>query len=628
MCGINGIAGLEDKNLVKAMSDIVTHRGPDDSGYYTNKGISLGHRRLSIIDLSEKGRQPIFNDEGNLVIVYNGEIYNYKELRAELENSGIKFNTNTDTEVVLKLFELYGPQSLHKLNGMFAIAIWDDTNKKLFLARDRIGIKPLHYSIIGDKLYFASEIKSLLVVPEVKRQLNNQALYNFLNVNYTLGEETFFHGIKRLRPGHYLEFREGRVNITKYWDVNTSLTNYSETTYVDKVRKLLETSVKRRMISDVPVGAFLSGGIDSATIVGLMSQIVDQPLKTYSVGFNEPWDELNDARKISEKFGTDHHELNVESNELKKHYVNAIWHMDIPQRNIIPTMLISKLAKEKVTVVLSGLGGDELFGGYRRHKWINSRSRLNRMIPKLIQTKAISKMEKLLPRHSEYRRLLKYMSTLHDNLSNYTVISPQVMFDDDQQNLLTNDFRNSVNKIENQISSFVGKSKDHFHNMLELELKTYLTDDLLERLDRLTMAASVEGRVPFLDHELVEYSFTIPRKFKIKNNTGKYVLQQAMKDLLPKNVFQKKKQGFNMNNYYWYKGELKDIIAQLLDKEKLTNTPFKHEYINSILTKKPDPKYFWQYAQLWNLAAYKLWDKMYIEPDTFEKPKEIDYYLK
>ncbi|MBI1970845.1 asparagine synthase (glutamine-hydrolyzing) [Candidatus Woesearchaeota archaeon] len=628
MCGINGVVGLSDKGLIKQMNKVVTHRGPDDEGFYLDKNIMLGHRRLSIIDLSEKGRQPIHDEHEDNHIIFNGEIYNYEALRNQLKKSH-NFTTNTDTEVIVHAYEEWGIDCVKKFIGMFVFAIWNSRKKELFLARDRLGIKPLHYALTnGGVFLFASEIKSILQYEEVKPQLNGQALYNFLNINYTPGEQTFFKGIKRLRPGHTLLYKNGKISIQKYWDISVNITNHPDEYYIDMLRELLLTSVERRLISDVPFGAYLSGGMDSSTVVGMMSQLVGEPIKTYTVGFNEPWDELEDARRISEHFGTDHHELVVESKDMEKEYPKAIWHMDMPQRNIIPTIMVSRLAKKKVTVMQNGLGGDELFAGYRRHKWLVAAPNVSKWVPPILKKNVLEPLSRQQALPFDVRRGLKYLATAGEYEKNYVVLAPQVIFDEDLEQLAP-DLASEATPIQDVVKPFFDPAFKHdfFNQALVMELKSYLCDDLLDRFDRVSMAASIEGRVPFLDHEVVEFSFTMPNHMKVRNNEGKYVLRQAIKELVPKEVLQKKKQGFNMNNYYWYNGYLGDLARQLLTKENLRESPLRYDYLQKIMQRRTSPRLFWEYAQVWNAVAIEIWRKMYLEGDLRKPRFDMKYYL-
>lgn len=366
MCGICGIVGADEKEILKKMSETIIHRGPDDYGYYSDTSVSLANRRLSIIDLST-GKQPIHNEDETIWITYNGEIFNFVELKKDLEKKGHKFYTNTDTETIVHLYEEYGERCAEKLRGMFAFAIWDSKKKKIVLVRDRLGIKPLYYTLLNGKLIFGSEIKTILTYPEVKRKINEDAIYHFLSIGFFLDPETIFHGINQLLPGHILTFQNGKISFKKYWDINVKIEIRSEEYFKKKLLEIMEDSVRLRMISDVPLGLFLSGGVDSTATLALMKRYSDEPIKTFTIGFGKESDEIKDARTVSDYFGTDHTEVIHDGKNILEAFPKIIWHFDEPMRITTPIYFLSQAAKKKVTVALQGLGSDELFGGYRRH---------------------------------------------------------------------------------------------------------------------------------------------------------------------------------------------------------------------------------------------------------------------
>lgn len=631
MCGINGFVGGEFGDLLKKMNDAVIHRGPDDHGEYHDTGIALGHRRLSILDLSERGRNPMFTDDQSACIVLNGEIYNFKDVRTELEKKGHRFKSETDTEAVLYAYKEWGEEFLSHLRGMFGLAIWDIEKKRLILARDRIGIKPLHYSIVGDTLLFASEQKSLLQYEKVNRAVHRQAVYNFLNINYTPGNDTFFAGIKRIPAGHMLIYDKSTgikgIRFKKYWDIPVNIQQISDADAIKQLNLHLTRSISEHLMSDVPFGAYLSGGVDSSAIVGYMSRLVDEPIKTYSVGFDEPWDELGEARRIAEHFGCDHHELIVTSKDMRKHYAKAIWHMDAPQRNIIPSMLISKLAKKKVTVMQNGLGGDEIFAGYRRHKYLLRSERIGKILPKALREHVFANLSRIVPSSLEIKRGLRYLATSGEKEKNYIVIAPQVVYPEDLDKSVAGAMLHGLTPMEDVVRPYFRDDVDFFNQALIMEIKSYLTDDLLDRFDRLGMSASIEGRVPFLDHDLIEFAFTLESNLKLRNNQGKWLLKQTVKDMLPAGVINNKKQGFNMNNYHWFKGEFGDIAKQILVGSGTTRSGyFNKEYFTKILNRKMTPRYVWHYAHAWNAAAFEIWHKMYIE-DAPEDLSKVSFDL-
>ncbi|MFC1729983.1 asparagine synthase (glutamine-hydrolyzing) [candidate division KSB1 bacterium] len=641
MCGINGFTGFEDKKLLKSMNDIVPYRGPDDFGYFSDKDVSLGHRRLSILDLSKKGHQPMSNKNGDVWIAYNGEVYNFMEIRKELEAKGYRFTSNTDTEVIIYAYEEYGEKCLEKFNGMFAFAIYDTRKvkgkkqEKLFLARDRLGIKPLHYTFVDKNLVFASEIKSLLQYEKVKREVNLNALHKFINFNYIFGGETLFKNIYKLNPGHYMiyDLKTKKHSIKQYWDLKIEKTNKPEQFYLKAIKRGLSDSIKRRLVSDVPIGLFLSGGIDSTSLLALMSEFkeVEKPIKTYAVGFNEPWDELATAKKVSEMFNTDHKEIFVESDALE-HSPQFIWTMDTPKTNISPSYYISKLARQSVTVALTGLGGDELFAGYRRHKYYYHQKTFSTLMPKSLSYPFFSSMSKMA-KSNYWKRGMLYLANVHDKEKTYTIAVPLLVYDDERKILYGKALKDALKqgKIQNFKDMlkpyFKEKGVDYYNQTLKMEIKTYLNDDLLEKMDRLSMANSIEARVPFLDHNFVEFAFSIPnkyRRFKLGSKAGKYLLVKAMKNKVPDFVLKKKKTGFNMSPYYWFKAHLKEHLSSVLTKESVNRRGFfNYNYIEKILKTKPSPNLYYQYQTLWNMMAFEIWHQMYIDADIegLRKPK-------
>ncbi|MFO8015579.1 MAG: asparagine synthase (glutamine-hydrolyzing) [Candidatus Woesearchaeota archaeon] len=642
MCGIVGIGGLEDKKLAGHMTRALSHRGPDDSGYFFDRNLSLGHRRLSIIDLSKKGRQPMSNENNDVWVVYNGEIYNFRELREELEEKGHKFRSDTDTEVIIHAYEQWGEKCLERFNGMFAFAIYDNRKTKgkkqhkLFLARDRLGIKPLHYAFAGGKIFFASEIKSLLQCEDIKREVNPNALHKFLNFNYIFGGETLFKGISKLEPGHYMTYdiQSGAHSIQRYWDLKADKTSHPESYYLQKLREGLKDSVRKRLVSDVPLGVFLSGGIDSSSVLALMSECdeAEKPIRTYAVGFNEPWDELKDAKRVSEAFGTDHEEIYVESDVLK-HYPEFIWHMDTPKTNISPQFYISKLARQSVTVALTGLGGDELFAGYRRHKYYYHQKALSALIPSFLGKPVFSALSRTA-RSNYLKRGMLYLAKVHDKGHTYTIAAPLLIYDDERKELYSENLKKAGLQSFGEMLKpyFSGKGSEgmnYYNQTLKMEIRTYLNDDLLERMDRMSMAHGLEARVPFLDHRFVEFAFSLPdkhRKFSMGSRAGKQMLSKAMKGKIPDFVFRKKKAGFNMSPYYWFKAGMKDHLKEILAPGRIKERGyFNYRYIEKILSRKPSPNLYYHYQTLWNMMAFEIWHQMYIDADrkSILKPKKL-----
>jgi len=626
MCGICGIYDLNslsvDKNTLKQMCSVITHRGPDDIGLFLDDNIGLGMRRLRIIDI-EGGHQPVHNEDESVWIVFNGEIYNYRELRASLEQKGHIFYTHSDTEVIVHLYEEFGDKCLNELNGMFAFAIWDSRKNRVFLARDRIGIKPLHYIISNGKLIFGSEIKSILEVETVKREVNLNALHQFIGFEYVPAPDTMFKGIKKLLPGHMLIFEKGKCTIRKYWDLEFSTPeNQSVEFYSAKIYDLLKKSVERRLVSDVPIGAFLSGGIDSSAIVGLMSDLVDQPVKTFSIGFeDQSYNELKYARIVADYFGTEHHEEIIRPDAVQM-VDKIIKHLDEPfaDVSVFPTYMVSELAKKHVTVVLSGDGGDELFAGYDWYK-ASKLDRYYRKIPQKIRHNVISKTIQQLPISRQKKGAANMLKRFVEG-SSLPVAGRHVRWQYFTTNAERNElFSNKFNEISYFLRDFdcvdkyysMNNASDELSKEQFIDVKMYLPDDILVKVDRMSMANSLEARVPFLDHNLAEFSATIPQHLKLHGITTKYILKRAMSDLLPKEIIHRQKQGFSIPMKNWLRDELLNMMLDLLSKERIEEKGyFNYEYVNKIVQQHLDGKRN-NAHQLWMLMTFELWHENYID---------------
>lgn len=582
MCGICGFIGFEDKTLIKKMYDSLSHRGPDDHGTFFGDGITLGHRRLSIIDL-EGGHQPIHNENEDIWIVYNGEIYNHLELRKCLEKQRHKFYTSSDTEVIVHAYEEFGDRFVEKLDGIFAFALWDGKLKRLVLARDRLGVKPLYYLKINDKFLFASEIKSILEYEEVNRELNFAVLPHLFTYRSTPSSETVFKGIKKIPPGHTLTLSNGTITINRYWDINShTVVGGSEKNILKSFKILFEDAVKKRMISDVPLGAYLSGGVDSSSVVAIASRFTEMPIDTFAVGFGASTDEFEFAQEVAECFETNHHELMVQPNDISKILPQIIWHLDEPIADpaTIPTYLMSELTKKYVTVVLTGEGADELFAGYPKYKLFT-------------------------PYFGGIPRSWRY------NLFRYS--PPSNTFNDiEKDKLMSNEIYTSV-----KLNQKVNHKNLNLNNLLLSDITHQLPNYLLMKVDKMTMAHGLEARVPFLDHKLVEFSCSIPANLKIKGFTGKYIIRKAMSDVLPKNITNRSKKGFPMPLNSWLAGDLKELMVQTLSDSIILKRYFNERYIGKIIkgceksinpiTKKRCTD------QAWHLLVFALWYEIYIE---------------
>lgn len=643
MCGIIGMYGENDKQLLKKMCDILSHRGPDSYGHYIDNDIMLGHRRLSILDLSKNGKQPMSNKEGTIWITYNGEIYNYLELKNDLEKRGEKrvydFKSKTDTEVLIYAYQEYGIDFLKKLDGMFAFGIWDSEKKKLILARDNLGIKPLYYAFVSNGIIFASEIKSLLLHPEIKREINKEAINFFLHLDYYPGEKTFFNGIYQLLPGHYLTFekdkKNGRTKTEKrqFWDVhdaNVGIKRYSEQYYLEKYQNILNKTIKDQMISDVPLGAYLSGGIDSTTVVAEMSRLSEQPIKTFSIGFGMDDDELYDARSVAETFGTEHNEMIIKDTSLKM-LPKMIWNMDEPKREPIQEYFIAEFARKKVKVALSGIGGDELFAGYIRHRYAAKSEMLKRIVPSSL-SKLTYPLYTISGKKSLIKRGLLYINTLNDETKNYLSFAPRQVYDEEIPQLMK--FEKDSKNIEEHYKKLLNKPNpqkvSYLDRVLYAELKTYLPSHLFTLNDRQSMANSLECRVPISGKNLVEFAFSLPQDMKIRGNIGKYIMRKHLQDNVPRSILEKRKQGFRVNPKKWLGGELGEYAKQILTKERIEkDCLFKWDYVERLLREKHKinlgkSQYFGQdfhIQQLWNLLAYHLWEDIYFKNGNSIKSK-------
>jgi len=638
MCGIVGKYSFKQipvsNDLLHDMCDVIVHRGPDDEGYYINGNIGLGMRRLSIIDL-QTGNQPIHNESKEIWIIYNGETYNSPELRAELERKGHKFYTRSDTEVIVHCYEEYGDECVSKLNGMFAFAIWDERRRRLLLARDRLGIKPLFYTVSDGSLLFASEIKSILQDRTVKREVNLHALHSFLSLNYIPHPETIFKGFYKLPPGHILTCeRDGEVKIREYWDVKFGMDGKgevkSEEEYAEELREKLKESVRLRLLSDVPLGVLLSGGIDSSSIAALMSILVDEPIKTFSIGFEEKsFNELEYARIVAKMYGTDHHEMIVKPNAVEL-LPKLVWHFDEPfaDSSAIPTYLVSKMAREHVTVVLSGEGGDEVFAGYETYAAYQA-AELYSKIPRLIRKKLIRPIVHSLPTSTK-KVSFDYKAKIFVDGDDY---SPErrhywwkLIFSEDAKKQLYSQEMLSGNVFEDSFGEFANyfdktDAVDMLNKILYVDTKVYLANDILVKSDRSSMANSLELRVPMLDHNVVEFAASLPPELKLKGFKKKYILKKAMEPLLPKKILYRKKKGFSIPAPSWLRNELKEMVLDVLSPAELKRTGyFNPDYVNQLLKQhfnlvKDNSR------PIWGLLTFMLWHRTFMEQTELKGPR-------
>jgi len=637
MCGISGIclssrrtSNVNEAVLVR-MRDVLQHRGPDDAGLFIEGLVGLAHRRLSIVDLAT-GHQPMGNEDGSLQIVYNGEIYNHADHRHGLEARGHVFATRSDTETILHLYEEHGSRCVEHLRGMFAFAIWDRRRKELFIARDRLGVKPLYYVHTDDgSLFFASEIKALLAANSLRPELNLAALPDHFANHATCDDTTLFAGVRRLSPGHTLLWKDGKVDTDCYWDVRpggaAENSSRSAAEYTNEWRELFQTSVKLRLMSDVPLGMFLSGGIDSSAIAGVMSQMVTEPIKTFSVAFNVPEaNELEYARLVAQAFGTDHHEILVEPSDFAAALPHLIWHEDEPLAHSASVALyfVSQLAQRYVKVVLTGEGSDELLAGYYRYRttllnlslgrvyYRYSTDRIRRLVRGAASGLATGSLQRKLPRTFLWRT--PDVDALY--FDNFAVF-PRHM----QQDLFSKGLRDQLERV----NPYAGMrhcfdahpSASLLQRLLYADLKTYL-HELLMKQDQMSMAASIESRVPFLDHKLVEFSTALPDRLKMRGWTTKWVLREAMKGLLPESILKRRKMGFPVPLGRWFRDAFRPLLDEFVVGERtvargLFQPDFLHRLVQEHAAGTADHT-----ERLWALLNFEMWQRHFIDGEPLQ----------
>lgn len=629
MCGITGYFKSDDRllskdSLIKATNSI-RHRGPDDAGYYENENVGLGHRRLSIIDLSSAGHQPMTSANGRYIIAYNGEIYNYLQLKQELQSNGFQFRSQSDTEVVVNGFEYWGSSIFEKLNGIFAISIWDQAEKKLILARDRMGVKPLYYWHENDLLLFGSEIKTILSYDIVKRKINLQSFHEFLYYGYALGENTMFSGIKMILPGQYLEISKDKVITKEFWSIKNiktiSQNGIIESMAISQTKSLLESAVSRQLVSDVPVGVFLSGGIDSSAITAFASKHYAGKLKSYSAGFDFDGghNELPLASKIAKKFGTQHHELMIQGKDISDIIKKMIYHHDEPFSDAanIPLYLMTQHVKNDCKVVLQGDGGDELFAGYPRYHIMSKYNQYKfifttlNAVKSLIPSKYVrNKTERFYPLFKNDQSKIRFAKFLTEEREG---IPEQLFIENIQKNFLqTNPF-----KRYEEVSKELDFLSDNVQKLLWLDTKIILPDQFLEKVDKSTMANGVEVRVPFLDNDLASFALSLPSELKVKNGIKKYLLKKALDGILPNEVLYGPKKGFGVPYQNWLKGPLKSFMKEIFNDPKIIQMNiFDYNVLNIRIEEHCSGKKDWGFL-LWKMMNLCLWLELY-QLESFE----------
>lgn len=606
MCGICGYVGAGKPAVLEAMSKALVHRGPDGHGVFHAEGVGLAHRRLAIIDLAG-GQQPMFSPRGD-VVVFNGEIYNFQEVRRELESLGQKFVSQSDTEVLLLAYLQWGERCLEKFRGMFAFALWDVVDQSLFIARDRVGIKPLYYAELGGVFYFASESKALLEIPGFSRRLNHRALPLYLSFRYTPGEQTLFEGVDKLLPGHAMRIRPGQSpRIHRYWSLAFEPDEGpSEAQWRERFWGVFEESVRLRMISDVPLGAYLSGGLDSSLIVAAMSGLSNRPVETFSVGFRDAkFNELPYAQEVAERFACRHHILHAED-EAADLLDQVVYHLDEPLGDLaaIPTFLMARETKPHVTVALSGEGADELLAGYPKYRAYLLNRKLSALLPSSAWEAAAS-----WPRQIVLQRVLGAMAN-PDRTRSYLELAAVFSPGEQASLLLGAKDLAAINGSAEFIAPFFRQPDEPLSQLLALDFHSWLPDDLLLKNDKMTMAHGVEARVPYLDHKLVELCARIPARFKLRWHQDKVLLRQVMVGRLPERIRRRKKTGFTVPLGQWYKGKLGRRIDQVFSPDFIRQQGlFRKDFLTGLQQRPLDHPYYRR--QFWTIAALGLWQQRF-----------------
>lgn len=615
MCGIAGYFGQGTREILESMTNSIKHRGPDDVGFFVENNLGLGHRRLSIIDTSTLGHQPMVSLDQNLVIVFNGEIYNFQELKKELIKFGYKFKSQSDTEVVLAAYKIFGVDCFAKFNGMFALAIYNKANKNLILARDKMGKKPLYWAMFGQTFMFGSELKSLVAHPSFKKQINLRSLEQYLAFDYIPTPNTIFENVYKLEPGHYLQLKNSKINKKKFWDISfEQKKECNKEEALELLENCLSEATKKRLVADVPLGIFLSGGLDSSTIAYYAQKNSNQKIKTFSIGFEEKsYDESNYARQVADFLKTDHYEHILSAKEALDvvEKVPDIFDEPVADYSVIPTYLLSKFTRGKVTVALGGDGGDELFFGYPTFFAEQMLPFFNHKLGEVF-LKQVRKM--IGTSHDRFNfgfkldRLLAGLSSEdehihHDWMGSFSKNSRNKLIKNKEEN-------NIYKEIENYFFSV--KDAPRLQQLAKVYMRTYLMDQVLVKVDRASMANSLEVRAPFLDYQFVDLVTSLPYNYHLKGFETKHLLKELMKDKLPKEIIYRKKQGFGVPLSKWFTKELKDFTLETLSNENIKNTGFFDEkevknIIDEHMSLQKDNG-----RKIWNLLVFQMWYNKWI----------------
>ena len=627
MCGICGVLHFNgqapDRHALNRMVQSIRHRGPDDSGLWIDAPVGLGNTRLTVIDCSAAARQPMSDDRGEVWIVYNGEVYNYLKLRQEFSMRGCNFRSLSDTETILYAYRELGVDCLQRLRGMFAFAIWDQSRRSLLIARDRLGQKPLYYYFDDDKFVFGSEIKAILAYPGVSRVVQRRILPLYLSYGYVPAPHTMFEGIYALLPGHLLHIHEGRIETKEYWAPEkranqVNATGWGEDEWGAALMDQIREAVTARLVSDVPIGAFLSGGLDSSTIVALMVEASAVPVKTFAIGFSDEssFDESPFARRVAEHLGTEHHEFIVPASAAVDLAPKLVWHLDQPfgDSSVIPTYLLSKSAREHVTVALTGDGGDEIFAGYERFRAARIAEKF-KLIPQFLQV-GMAAVAASMPQGTGYRdfarRSTRFLRAARLPLPERYLSWVGIMSTDAIHDLLVDN--EGLDALVHFREYFKIEEKgDPVLSLMDVNLRSYLPDDLLIKTDRMTMAASLEARAPFLDHKLVEFALQIPLSLKLRRNLGKYLLRRVFASYLPSEVLQRPKHGFGVPVGKWFRGQLREYLQHtMLSPLALSRGFFDPSVIRGLVKQHLSGECDHGHI-LWTLLTFEIWHQIYVD---------------
>jgi asparagine synthase (glutamine-hydrolysing) len=654
MCGIAGMAGVADEPLLREMLAITRHRGPNDSGMYVVEGsnsasrVAIGNNRLSIIDLSASGHQPMCNEDRTIWVVYNGETYNFAELREELVQDGHRFKSHTDTEVLVHLYEKYGPEMVKRLNGMFALAIWDTKSQELWIFRDRMGIKPLYYTQVGGRLYFASEIKALLACDEVEAKIDHRSLYRYLAYLYVPNPDSMFQQIFKLPPGYGLRWHKGEIRVECYWDLSYGdCSRESEANLADQLRELLVKATQRQMIADVPLGFFLSGGLDSSTLVACAARAGKSSLRCYSIAYKKEHgrmeqssDDARFARIVASEFGANFSEIVVDP-DVATLLPKVVWHLDEPVADpaAIATYLICKAAAPEVKVLLSGQGADEVLGGYRVHR-AHQLGRWVRLLPRTIREEIAPASLKWIARHKDRALgispgLVLAACRFSEKMLRTSGMAPQEQYAALRSYMSDEELRRLVSNEVNALTSGWGdrnaflkhfgkvEKEDFVNQLLYVDAKTFLPDLNLAYSDKLSMACSIEVRVPFLDNQIVDFLQQVPPSLKIHGSTQKYLLRKAMEGVLPRRVLHRRKAGFGLPIRSWLKNELREMLNDMLSEDRVRRHGlFEPAVVTQMIRDNSTGERDYT-LQLWGLLSFELWYQAFIDQRRTVAPETL-----